>query len=111
MNPGILRHRITLERPVTIQSTSGAEVLSFEPDGEEPASVEPLQGTEALQAAQIAAELDTKITIRWSPWADQITPKWRIQFRNVIYNITQVRNVEMRDREIVLLCSSGVNRG
>lgn len=111
MNPGRLRHRVTFDQPVVGQSSSGAQTITFTPYCDVWASVEPLRGKETLQAGQVAADMDTRIRVRWSSETDCITPKWRARFNGIIYDIKQVSQVAFANREIELMCQSGLNQG
>jgi SPP1 family predicted phage head-tail adaptor len=109
MNPGALRHLVTIERPVVTQSDSGAEIATFGTVCKAFASVEPLSGREALQAGQITAEVTTRITLRWQPALDAISAKWRVRHAGIVYDITQPAHLKLEQREVELMCSSGMH--
>jgi len=112
MIAGQLRHRLIIEQPHTSQNSTGEEVVAWELVKVAWASIEPLRGRERLQANQPGSELDTRIRVRWSPNLDAMTAKWRLRHRGVIYNIAAPpANVDMRDREIEIMASSGINIG
>ncbi len=111
MRAGSLRHRVTIEQAVATQSASGAETVAWVEYGTVWASLEPLRGREGLVADQPLAEIDTKITIRWSPFLSQIVAKWRIRHQETIYDIKSPIPVNFAQRQIELLCRSGINNG
>lgn len=112
MRAGELRHRIQVDRPVSMQDDTGDEVTEFEPAGTVWGSIEPLRGRERLQAGtQITATMDTRIKLRWSPFIDGINAEWRLRHQDIIYNIESIAHIEMRQREIEIMCSSGINAG
>ena len=111
MKAGSLRHRVLVEKPTDTQDASGAVALGFTCVAIVWASVEPLRGRETLLAEQITAQMDTRIRMRWSPPLDCMTAKWRLRFKDVIYNIQSIAHIGHRQREIEVMCSSGANRG
>jgi SPP1 family predicted phage head-tail adaptor len=65
---GLLRRRVTLQKPVQSRDTQGGSIRSWVDCGVSiPAAIEPLSGREAFAAAQIQSDIDCKITIRWRP--------------------------------------------
>lgn len=111
MDAGILDQRVGIDEPVTTQDDTGAEVVTWTPIGEVWAAVHPLNGREKLQAGQVGATMDTRITIRWSPATERINAKWRLTHRGVIYNIVSVAQADMARREIEIMAVSGQNLG
>lgn len=111
MQAGRLRHRIIVDEPVTSQADNGEEIVTWRKADTVWGAISPLHGRELLQASAIAADLDTRITIRWSPRTDQINPKWRLRHGALIYNIKSVAHIDLRQRQIELLVNSGRNQG
>jgi len=69
-----------------------------------------------MRSGQILAELDTKIVIRWSPNVAVVSAKYRLrhaeQSNPTTYNIAAPPiHVNLGQREIELMCKSGVNAG
>ena len=102
MRAGELRKRFTVEQPAEaadclcqmVQTWSTFAVLWGE--------LHPLVGTERIQAAQINANADTQITVRYFAG---ITNKMRIRYGARIFQIVSALNVDERNREIDLLCT------
>lgn len=112
MRAGNLRHRITIERPAPSRDESGSESTVWEPYATVWGSIEPMTGREGDGAVQILASLDTTITIRWSPRVDAVTAKWRVRHGGVTYDVgAPPIHVATRQREVRLLCKSGINNG
>lgn len=112
MRAGELRHRINIDQPVTSQDETGEEIVTFTEMGTVWGAIEPLNGREALIANQLNAEIDTRIRVRWSPLTDQITAKWRLRHRDTVFNIKQPpAQVNMEQREIHIICETGLNNG
>ena len=117
MNAGRLRHKVWADEPVVSQdSTTGEELVTWTPRERISCAIEPITGREQLRADQILADLDTRITTRWSTFTASITAKWRLRFiRNgseVVYNISRPPVEKLLGmREIEFLCNSGLNDG
>lgn len=118
MSAGKYRHKVWADEPIAAQDEdTGEEVVEFVARGSMSCAIEPITGREALRADQILADMDTRITVRWSPFAAQITAKWRLRFerygsQSVTYNITRPPAEKfMGMREIEFMCNSGLNDG
>ena len=100
MRAGQLRHRVTLEQRANqrtrgiVTETWGAEQVLW-------ANVEPLTGRELERARTVVANATHKVTMRYR---SSITARSRLVFDNRILNIEAVRNVDERNRELILTC-------
>lgn len=114
MRAGTLRHRIILERPIERQDEGGQVIDDFEPVTDRPiaAAIEPLGGREYFAAAQVAADVTTRIRIRFRE--DLVDETWRI--RHIVrykaprviefYDITAViPDAKTGRRELHLMCT------
>lgn len=119
MRAGKLNARLVIERPEVSQDDTGAELIAWVKVATVWAWIAPIisiRGREALMGDQVQAAVDVKITIRWSPHIDGMSAKWRVRFAKrdnpIIYNISAPpAQVNMGQREVVLLCRAGVNKG
>lgn len=111
MRAGVINRRLQVDEPVTTQNEFGEEVITWVPHGPIWAQVEPVRGREALISGANLAIMDTKIRIRWSPDTDAINEKWRLSYRETIYDIVSVAHVRLGRREIEILAKSGANAG
>jgi SPP1 family predicted phage head-tail adaptor len=112
MRAGTLRDRIVLEESVPMQDSTGDTIPTWVPRTIVWASIEPLTGREAvLLAAQGASEMNTRICIRWTPTLNAVTPTWRVRFGTILYNIKSIINKDNANRELEMMCQSGVNTG
>ncbi len=117
MKAGHYKHKVWADEPVATQDTdTGEELITWTPRERVSCAIQPIDGREQLRADQILADLDTRITVRWSTFTAGITAKWRLRFvRNggeTVYNISRPpveKNMGMR--EIEFLCNSGLNDG
>lgn len=113
MNAGRLTKRVVVERPiVTRSSDSGDELIAWEYFGTFYAEVGPLRGRELFSEDQIQSETDTKICLRYSKQTSKIDAKWRMRFKDTVYNIQHDGiNVDMANDELQFMCKSGRNQG
>lgn len=109
MQAGKLRHQVVCDRPIM---NDAGEITGFAAAFKERCSIEPLRGREFLRADQIIADMDTLITMRWSPTTEQINATWRLRHGDTIYNIAAVPSqINMARRSIEFSCKSGLNTG
>jgi len=112
MQAGHLRHRITIERPGYARDAAGSEYLVWESYATVWGSLVPLRGRESEGSGHILADLDTEITIRWSPRVAVIDAKWRVRHGGTTYNVGAPPVLdEQGRRSLRILCRSGVNDG
>jgi len=71
MQSGKRRHKVTLERRTDTQAANGQVVHSYTPFADVYASIEPLTGREFFAAAQIQADITTKVKILWRGDVDE----------------------------------------
>ncbi len=110
MQIGKLRHLVTIERRVETDDQVGDPVERWQLVARAWASVEPLSGRELVMQQQIHSEVSTRIRVRHR-FAGEPDAKMRVKHRDRLFNISHIRNVETRDREIELYCTNGVNDG
>lgn len=68
LRSGDLRERVTILKPIYASSTqSGQGVATFSPLADVWAKVEPVDGTENLEAGSITSLVSYKVGIRWYP--------------------------------------------
>lgn len=111
MNAGKLRHRITVDEPMTTIEPNGEEIVTFETVDTVWGSIEPLTGRELLQENAIMGAMDTRFRLRWSPKIDAINAKWRLTHRGVLYNIKSIAHLQIGRREVEIMAQSGLNAG
>jgi len=105
MRTGSLRHYVEIHALTIIEDDIGNQTEEWAKVAEVWAAVEPLQGDEKLAAAYIQAETTHKVTIRYLAG---ITPANRLLFDGRTLEIESVRNLEERNRELVLMCKEKV---
>ncbi|WP_026486812.1 phage head closure protein [Caldanaerobius polysaccharolyticus] len=91
MNPGLLRHRITLQKKIDVTDGEGFTKQDWQDVSTVWAAVENLHGREYWEAAAIQAENTVKFTIRYCLDVDQ---SMRIIFRGEAYEIIAIDNIK-----------------
>ena len=109
MRAGQRRHQVVIQsKNITTDGYGGAvETWSNFATGVW-AAVEPLQGRELTNAQAVFAETTTKISM---PYLTGVTTAHRITNGGKIYNIQSIVNIEMRNRDLIILASEGLNEG
>lgn len=87
MRAGVLRERITIERPRDVRSTLGETTLVWEPLAEVWASARAYSGRDVMQAMQVNMVITHKFMIRHR---GDVTPECRIRWRDRTFEITYV---------------------
>lgn len=100
MQAGKLRDRITVEERSQTQDDFGAPLNTWTALFEDWAGIEELSGREYFSDARIAADVDTRITMRYR---DGITPVHRIVHEDHIYDIKHVIR-DPRKTQLELMC-------
>jgi SPP1 family predicted phage head-tail adaptor len=111
MRAGLLNRRLKIERPQVVKNSVGEEITTWQDYATVWASIEPIRGNEALRAGQVLAEMDTRIKIRWSEGVKNIEENWRLSHEGIIYNIVSIANINTANKELEIMCNSGVNNG
>lgn len=101
MRAGTLRHRVEIQALTVTEDDIGNQIYEWQTIATVCASIEPLKGREYWAAAQIQAETTVKVTIRYLAG---ITPSCRVVFKDRVFDIQSIINVEERNRELVLMC-------
>ena len=109
MRIGSLRHRVTLQNPVETRLDSGEISVEWQDWQTVWASVEPIGGREFFAAAQLQAEIDARIRLRWIAG---LTPRMRAKHVTLggspsliaLYSVEAVVSLNERGREVHLMC-------
>lgn len=101
MRSGKLRHRITIQRPIETQGSTGEMSVIWSDFADVAASIEPLRGREFWAAKEIQAQVSTRIRIRY---CEGVTPKMQVQFGAKKYLIDSVIDPEERHIQMDLMC-------
>jgi SPP1 family predicted phage head-tail adaptor len=95
---GQLRHRVTIERPTrTEHPATGERLLAWQDVATVWAGVRPLTAREAAANAQTQANVTHEVTMRYT---SALTADCRLRFGGRVLDITGIRNVDERNREL-----------
>lgn len=101
MRAGIIRNRITLQKPVHTRNALQELVTTYADFITVWASIDWGSGRRFLEAAQLNAEVQGVIRIRYR---EGIKPEWRIKYDDRYFEIVSIANIQERGREIQLNC-------
>lgn len=90
MMAGKLKHRVVFQRKSETVDETGAISTEWVDEYNCWASILPISGKENFSSNHFGSETDSKIMIRWTKYASNITPKYRIKSGCDIYNITAI---------------------
>jgi SPP1 family predicted phage head-tail adaptor len=109
-NPGKYRHRIDVQRRVTVRAPDGSNVLSWVPFVENvPAEVLTGPGREYVASNKEQAEITARINMRWFPG---LTSQMRILWDGNIFAIAAPPETDSTARrEWRVRCTDGVVDG
>ncbi len=109
MNPGRLRHRVTIESVETVDDSDGMRVETWTPIWQAlPAEIMPMSGGELIAAATAQSKVTTRIRMRYRP--DIVALDMRAVHRGTVYTIEAVVPDNTSGiRWITLMCSSGAD--
>lgn len=102
---GKLRRRVTLQELVKTDDGYGGTIETWQDITTIWAAIEPLRGNERYTAQQVQSELSHKVTIRYRTG---IKPQMRLLYKDRIFEIEAVLDVEERHQWLELLCSEVV---
>ena len=105
MKAGPLRNLITIQEPTLTQSTSGAVTTAWSTFKAAWGAVEPLSGSERLNADQVFADMTHRVRIRYT---SGVTTAMRLQFTSDTtthtLEIVSIVNLAQRNVELELFC-------
>lgn len=101
-----MRERITIQKSYSDTDKNGNHVLDWKDYYSCAAYVNNLSGKEYWAAAQVNAQTDIYFVVRYCSELKDISPdQYRIIFRQQIYNITFVDNVQYENKTLKLRAS------
>ena len=103
MRAGRLDKKIQVQRYVSSRDANGGVVKGWSFLAALWAEVRQMTGNELIQAQQIEARAQYKITLRANGVSRGITTQNRIQYKDQVINILSVVNVREQNRQIEIL--------
>lgn len=102
MNPGKLRHRITIQEYIKTRNEYNEIIEDWRDFAKVWASVEPISGKEYWAKHQVQAEITHRIRIRYR---EGIKPTMRVLFnKNRVFEIESVINWQEKNIDLQLMC-------
>lgn len=101
MNPGALRHTVTLQTRTATVDAGGGRVETWTDAYTVRADIEPLTGAERIAAMQVNPGLSHRVRIRYRAG---ITSATRLLYGARVFEVRAVLDTGERHRELILLC-------
>lgn len=109
MHAGQLRHTITIQSRSATKDDYGQKVNTWATVATTRADIRPLSGREKVSGMEMAVKLTHTVAVRYQ--AALVPPleasTWRVLFGSRVLNIIASRNLEEKNRWIVLECEEG----
>lgn len=102
---GKMRHRVALQSATNTTDAGGGLAQVWETITHIYASIEPKNGSESYRQGQIQDKTTHEITMRYRA---NISTKYRIKYGTRLFNINHIKNIDERDRFLLLTCEEGV---
>jgi SPP1 family predicted phage head-tail adaptor len=100
MNAGQFRHRIDIQRPITIKDEIGQEKTSWEDVKKVWARIITMQGREYFEAASTQNERITRFIVRYTTGIDE---SMRIVHKEKVYEIESVINDNELNKTLTII--------
>ena len=106
MNPGALRHLVTIQKQVETKNAYGEAEVSWANVAENVWSrIMPLRGKEYFAAKQVNADIEARVIMRHRT---DITTKMRLLHGTDEYYVSSIINEDERDRFLQLMCTRSI---
>ena len=96
-----LNTKVELQRATIVEDEYGQQIEVWAKLADVFAKVEPLVGREYMAAAQVQAEDQVKVTMRYR---DDMKPSDRLTMRGEHWDIRSIQNIRWKNREQLLYC-------
>lgn len=129
MRAGKLRKLVAIEQRDSGQDATGQQAITWTQVAEVYAAIEPISGRELIAAQAVQNEVTHDIAIRFLPsglgaqyaledYFDEdynveisMAGSLRVNFGGRYFNVLSVRNIDERDRVMMLRCAEGLKDG
>jgi len=103
-----LRTKLMFQRDTRSKDTDGFETADWTDKGERFCQVEPLQGREYWDAHAVLGSQGLRIRTHYDSTIADVEPdRWRIKNGSTIYDIQSMVNVNLENRTLEFLCTTG----
>ena len=104
MSIGMLRHQVSLQSPTNTTDTGGGAVKTWTTLAKLWANIKPVSGSEKYRQGQVQETATHHVTIRYR---SDIGTNYRLVYESRNFNIKHIRNIDERDRYMLLVCNEG----
>lgn len=102
MRAGLLRHTVTIKRPVATTNSYGEQTVTWVPVATDlRVGINPATAKEDVEGRQIEHEITHQVKMRYR---DDIGPTMRVYYGDRILEIRSIINLRERNREMRLQC-------
>lgn len=101
MRAGTMRHNLIIEKQTSTQDDTGQPRNEWLPKGSVRAAIVPMNGREVTELGKQIGEITHRIFTRYH---DEIGQDCRLVEGTTTYEIVQLLNKDMRNRELELTC-------
>ena len=101
MNPGFLRHTVTIQQRAAGTDESGAANGNWTDFATVHAAMWPLRGKELYAAQEYASSVEVRIRIRYAPG---IVPSMRVTWQGRVFEVLYIVDPELRHITLDLMC-------
>lgn len=101
MRAARLRHRVTIQQPVTAANAYGERITTWSTVATVWGAVEPLRGREFFDAEQVQAEISHRVVLRYRAG---LNSTMRLLHLGRVLHIVTIIDVDERHRELQLMC-------
>lgn len=105
MRAGRLRNRITVMEHVEEANALGQVKVIPTPKYKRWAFIEPLEGSELINAQQMQSDVTHRVSMRYSP---EITSRMKLQYGDRTLEVVVPLNIDERNKETVLMCKEAI---
>lgn len=105
MRAGLLRHRIEVQSAQESRGGTGGVTQAWVTDATRWGAIEPLTGSEMIEAQRTDARMTHRITMRYFPG---LTAANRLKNGDQTFGIVSIVNTELRDRETIVMAKENV---
>lgn len=102
---GDYRQRLYVQQENPVADTGGGNVMGWTTINTVWAMIEPISGSEYVQAGKPAGTVTHRIRMRYD---STITPAMRLVMGTRIFNIRYILNIEERNKRLEILAEEGV---
>lgn len=106
MNPGKLRHLVSIQHHAKSRNEYGEVVESWSEFAKAWAEVKPIKSNEYFAAFKERAEVTHRVVMRY---IDGIKPSMRIEAKGRVFEIVGIRNFFERDEYLEVMCKEVID--